>query len=264
VAGVDATARFARAIGRRPDDVRLDDAALAIAAHARPDLDPAPSRARLDDLADRAPTGDAGALVAFLFGEEGFAGNRHDYYDPANSYLPDVLDRRVGIPISLAVVALEVARRRDVELTGVGMPGHFLLAAPGTPDAWFDPFDGGRRLDLAGVARAYEGALGTLEGFGPGRLRPVDGHELVLRMLANLRNIFAARGDRGSLRWVVQLRTMVPCAPQEERAELAQLMVGEGAFTAAAVELERLGDDMGGALGAHYRDSATRLRARLN
>lgn len=261
---MDPTARFVRAIGHRPGDVRLDEAALAIAAHADPGLDPAAALAELDALAERATPGGPEAIVAFLFGEEGFAGNARDYYDPANSYLHEVLRRRVGIPISLATVALEVARRREVPLVGVGMPGHFLLAAPDVEDRWFDPFAGGRVLDLDGVAGAYRAALGTMEGFHPGRLREVDGHQHVLRMLANLRNTFAARGDRAALRWVVQLRTLVPGAPREERAELAQLLVGEGAFLPAAVELERLADDMGGELGERYRGSAARLRARLN
>ena len=84
-----------------------------------------------------------------MFVTEGFNGNTTDYGDPRNSYLDDVLDRRLGIPITLSVVMIETARRCGLPAHGVGMPGHFLVG--GGAGEWFDPFHQGARLDLAGA-----------------------------------------------------------------------------------------------------------------
>src|SRR5204862_32917 len=127
VGRVDATGRFADLVNGREAELPVDEAALLIAAHAYPELDVAEQLARLDALAlwCFAPTLDA--LVEHLFVDEDFHGNADDYYDPRNSFLNDVLDRRVGIPITLSVLTMEVGRRIGVPVAGVSMPGHFLL-----------------------------------------------------------------------------------------------------------------------------------------
>src|SRR5680860_971 len=124
---MEATERFAEMVGRPEPEIALDEAALLIAAHAYPALDIGQQLDRLDDLADQADGTGLDGLVRSLFGTQGFTGNTQDYYDPRNSYLNDVLDRRVGIPISLAVLAMSVGERVGVTLAGIGMPGHFLL-----------------------------------------------------------------------------------------------------------------------------------------
>src|SRR5205823_9498396 len=108
---------------------------------------------QLDELAVRAAGLSGAELATLLFVTEGFVGNAADYADPRNSYLDDVLDRRLGIPITLSVVMLEVGRRCGLQLHGVGMPGHFLVG--GGPGEWFDPFHDGARLDLAGCAALF-------------------------------------------------------------------------------------------------------------
>jgi regulator of sirC expression with transglutaminase-like and TPR domain len=138
---VEATAdspreRFAR-IAAAPDrDIDLDEAALWIAAEEYPTLDVRAYLARLDALASgassrlapvRSAAERAARLNHILFVEAGFAGNRTDYYDPRNSYLSDVLDRKTGIPITLAVVYMEVARRLGLDVRGISFPGHFLV-----------------------------------------------------------------------------------------------------------------------------------------
>src|SRR4029077_19206967 len=147
--------RFASLIASPSCD--LAHASLEIARIAYPDLDPAPTLEGLDTLAAAlrprlgaatAP-GDAARLLGrYLFEECGFRGNRTEYYDPRNSFLNDVLERRTGIPISLSVLAIEVGRRLGLRLEGVGSPGHCLVRVAGASDLLLlDCFDGGKAVD---------------------------------------------------------------------------------------------------------------------
>ena len=143
----------------------LAPAALAIARVEYPSLDAAPYVAQLDRMGreararigrDAAPADAVRLLNEYLYDENGFTGNREHYDDPRNSFLNDVLDRRTGLPIALAVVYLEVARRAGLAVAGVNFPGHFLLRSGGahavdlagdSPDALIiDPFHGGALL----------------------------------------------------------------------------------------------------------------------
>src|SRR5215470_10734158 len=155
------------AAGERTD---LGRGALAIARIAYPALDPAPHLATLDALAggSRArvsaaedPAQAASALGAYLFGECGFRGNQREYYDPRNSFLNDVLERRTGLPITLALVFMEAGARLGLTITGVGFPGHFLVrvAGPAGPVV-LDPFFGGRVLEPEELLTRYRTVLG--------------------------------------------------------------------------------------------------------
>lgn len=210
---MQATERFALLIQRPEPSVPLDEMAFLIAAHAHPGLDVDAQLARLDDLAARCPTSTREGVIAHLFGAEGFHGNEDDYYDPENSMLDSVLDRRMGIPITLSVVLIEVARRLGVALVGVSAPAHFIVGdeADGT---YLDPFEGGRPIDLEDRVRRY--------GLAP--LDPVGAYAIVARMLGNLKGIYAQRGDADSLRWVMRLRVLVPGVPAAEHTELKRLM----------------------------------------
>src|SRR5437762_6981207 len=159
--------RFAELVRRDEEAVPLDEAALLIAAHAYPDLDVAAELARLDELAGRCPGDELDVLLEYVFGELGFTGNRMDYYDPRNSFLNDVVARRLGIPITLAMVAMEMGRRIGVPLLGVGMPGHFLVRYG---PVVIDPFTGGRRLDEDDCRQLLSGALGA--GVDPSAFDP--------------------------------------------------------------------------------------------
>lgn len=261
---MDATARFAALLEGPEDGIRLDEGALLIAAHAYPDLDVDAQLERLDRLADRCPETDADGLMRWLFVDLGFTGNAREYHDPRNSFLNDVLDRRVGIPISLATVALAVGDRVGVGLVGIGMPGHFLLRDRDDPSAFRDPFAHGARLDEQGCRAAFHALHGDDAAFGPGYLDPVGPATILGRMLANLRGVYGAAGDRASLQWVLRLRLCIPGVPMEERAELASVLASQGRFGEAADELGELATRVGGELGAEYRRSADRVRARLN
>src|ERR1051325_2401403 len=191
--------RFAEIVAR--DDFPLDHAALLIGAWDYPERDLAGYRDRLDAIAScaepggaRAPggIGRARAISDCLFDRLGFHGNTGDYYDPRNSFLCDVLDRRCGIPISLSVLYLEVARRVGVLAQGVNFPGHFLVRAA-TEAAWLfiDPYSGGpdRRgrerppSDLESLLRKTTTPTAVLE---PSVIAAASKRQIVARMLVNL------------------------------------------------------------------------------
>lgn len=201
--------RFAALLAQQP--IPLDEAALAIAAEAYPTLDPEPYLARLDALGARVrraapgPLRPAAALRALrevLTDEEGFRGNSEDYEDPRNSFLNDVLDRKLGIPISLSVVWMEVARRAGIVLEGVGFPGHFLvkIASPGV-EVFVDPFNGGDLLGADECIARFRARSGGRE-LDPRHLEPVSTRQLLARMLQNLRRTYAERRDDVGTFWV--------------------------------------------------------------
>lgn len=133
------------------------------------------------------------ALRRFLFEEKGFRGDCEEYYEPANSYLDQVLERRRGIPITLAVVMMEVGRRVGVPLLGVGFPGHFLVRHARHLDILLDPFAGGRLVSMKDCRRILAKVCDDLP-FHPRLLRPVTHRCMLQRMLNNLRAIHASRG----------------------------------------------------------------------
>jgi regulator of sirC expression with transglutaminase-like and TPR domain len=131
-------------------------------------------------------------LRAFLFSDGGFRGDRVSYEDPQNSYLSRVLDRRRGIPVSLAVVLLLLGRRLDLPIVGIGMPGHFLVRYGTHPSGpYLDAFGGGRILTRDDCA-VWLRASGV--AFDSRMLRPVGPRYIVGRMLRNLVAVFTKRG----------------------------------------------------------------------
>jgi regulator of sirC expression with transglutaminase-like and TPR domain len=260
---VDATERFAELVGRPPDEIPLDQAALVLAQHAHPDLDASGALAQLDELARAVPEASAAAVASTLFQDAGFAGNTVDYEDPRNSYLDDVLARRLGIPISLSVVMIEVGRRRGVAVVGVGMPGHFLVRDLEDETAYFDPFHGGRQLDADGCRSLYEQIFGTQRRFTPEFLAPVDTRNILSRMLANLQNTVGRR-DPAALPWVARLRLHVPGLGVDERRRLAGMLRDAGQFGEAAAELERLAAEADGVIAETLQREAAATRARAN
>jgi regulator of sirC expression with transglutaminase-like and TPR domain len=250
----DPTARFAALLAG--PELPLDKAALLVAAHALPGLGVDDERARLDEIARGVTAPTVEAVRARLVDDLGFAGDRHTYHDARNSLLPEVLDRRVGIPLSLAIVAIEVGRRCDVPLVGVGMPGHFLVRSAVDDSRFLDLFHDGAQLDREGCreifARLHVGAAWE-ERF----LDPVGPVTIVSRMLANLANAYRRAGDREALAWTIDLRLRLPGATERDRRELAVLLGAAGRYDEAADLLEVTGR-------TEDQHSAARLRARLN
>ena len=243
---------------RAERDVPLDEAALLIAAHHHA-VDVPAQLARLDDLASDAPPA-PDALATYLFVERGFAGNSVDYADPRNSFLDDVLDRRLGLPITLSVLMLEVGRRVGVALEGVGMPGHFLVRAGS--DLFFDPFHGGARLDERGCREQFTATQGDV-AFLPAYLEPVGSHAILARMLANLVRSFVARDPVNAV-WTVRLRLRVPGVPAAERREAAALLGTLGRFEEAAEELAAIAEELDGPAASRVERDAAAYRARAN
>lgn len=201
----------------------LDEACLLIAAHARPGLDVNRYLGQLDDLAGEVLPPTLDGLVEQLFGAGGFRGNSDEYYDPRNSFLDQVLERRTGIPITLAVLAIEVGRRSGVPLWGVSMPGHFLLRDKVDPSVFVDPFNGGRlltALDCRRMHHAMSGGAPWEDAF----LNPASRLTIVVRILSNLKAVAQQRSDLGMLLWVMTLRQAVPAIAEQESAEFQQLL----------------------------------------
>jgi regulator of sirC expression with transglutaminase-like and TPR domain len=263
---MEPTERFAELVVRPDAEVALDEAALLIAGHDHP-VDIPSVMAQLDDLAAGAPT-TADGLARQLFDTLAFAGNAAEYGDPANSYLDEVLRRRLGIPITLSVLMMEIGRRTGVELHGVGMPGHFLVGAGGVggSDArrgeYYDPFHGGTRLDVAGCRDLFAAAHPGV-AFLDEYLAPVGAHAILARMLANLVQAFVRRSPASAV-WALRLRLLVPGVPSRERRDAAALLGTLGRFEEAAAALDTVADDLDDDAAARAEREAAALRARAN
>jgi regulator of sirC expression with transglutaminase-like and TPR domain len=261
---MDLVRRFA-GIVQRPV-VALDEAALVIAACAQPGLVVDAELERLDLVAAEVGERSLDGVVHLLFGAMAFAGNRLDYYDPRNSFLNCVLDRRLGIPITLSVLLIEVGRRVDVPLVGVGMPGHFLVRAEHDPDRFVDAFSGGVQLSRGGCAGLFRSLHGPTAAFHDAHLAPVGNLLIVKRMLGNLRGVYAQRDDPRSLAWVLELLAQFPDATVHEQRELASVLGAGGSFDRAAAAYERaaaMAEQHGDDAAADLRN-ALNLRARCN
>ena len=162
-----------------------------------------------------APADRIAPILRLLYGELGFRGNVADFYDPQNSFLNHVIDRRTGNPLSLAVVLLAVCRRAGVPVDGLSFPGHFLVrASKASGDfATIDPFDG-RVLTPSVLHSIYESATGDPGDIDAQFLLPASRRQIVLRMLNNLRAIYELRGDQERLRFVLERMALIN--PSEE------------------------------------------------
>ncbi len=267
----------------RSSDDRLDllTGALLIARDAHPGLDLAVQRARLDELArplsHRAlsglpPSVQARLLSDYLYVVCGFRGARADYYEPRNSFLNEVLDRRTGIPITLAVVYIEVARRLGVDALGVGFPGHFLVrlgGRPGDPSVErnepiiVDPFNQGRLLDESALTELLR-RNNVRQPLSREMLEPARTRHVVARMLMNLRGIYTSRGDGPRLLLTLdRLIDLLPDLSSElvERAKLYERLKAPGA---ALADYERyLQVEPDGAESILARNAIERLKRSL-
>jgi regulator of sirC expression with transglutaminase-like and TPR domain len=232
-------------------DVAIGAALIARDAYGTLDVDRI--LARLDhlaaplavrDLAALAPEAQADAISAHLYDALGYRGNEQDYYDPKNSLLPDVLDRQLGIPITLALVYCEVARRLGVRARGVSFPGHFLVRidARDREDApvAVDPFFGGRRLDEAALAKLLARAAPSQTLSLEEHLGPATARTMLVRMLINLKWIYSTRGDFA--RALLALDRIISLMPDSVPAlrERGMLAARLGANEAARADLSRL------------------------
>lgn len=244
--------------------IPLDEAALLIAVAARGSGELREGMTDLDVLAAEAPEPTLDGLRALLFRDLGFVGNAERYYEPANSYLDEVITRRTGIPITLAVLMLEIGRRIGVPLAGVSMPGHFLVRDKVDPEVFVDPYARGMLLDRDGCAARFHAVQGPGSVFDDTFLEPVGKRMILTRMLANLETVATMRGDRSLLQRALSLRVALPDAGLAEHRKLAAALAMSGQVVEAARVLEAYADrdDANDAVAA--RAAADQLRARLN
>ena len=196
--------RLLEALRDDRSSVPLDEAALEIATIEFPGVDSAAAAFRLDNLAEQIEsqlTPNAGALDfirsanELLFDVLQFRGNEEDYYDPRNCCLNAVLMRRLGIPISLSVVYMEVARRLTRPVYGVGLPGHFIVSYESSEARyWIDPFNRGRILSFADCSALAKQTAGVDLRANPAVLAPVSNRQILVRLLSNLKAIYL-RGE---------------------------------------------------------------------
>lgn len=233
--------------------VPLAEACFVIAAqlgHPDPVADGLASIEALADETAAASARDVGPeatasldpIVRHLFGTLGFTGDADVYYDVRNSLLPEVLRRRIGIPISLGIVLIDVAERLDVAATGVGMPGHFLVGDGAAPSRWVDAFDHGRWLDARGAEARFRAVHGADATFDPAFLAPTPRPQILARVLANLAGVYRGLGDPTRLLRTLELRCDIPGVGHAPRAqvELAEAYVTVGRVGTAIEVLEDL------------------------
>ena len=239
-----------------PNRVGLDEALLTLAA-SRPGarVDVAARLAELDGWAEAIEARTIDALRVLVYDRLDFRGDVRDYHDPANSDLASVMERRTGMPITLAVVLLAIARRVRIPLEAVGMPGHFLVRDPMAGD-YLDPFDRARPQPANALHERIQTMGLTL---APDQLDEIDDRLIVTRVLNNLTNSYLQRDVR-SLDWLLDVRLALPIEFQDPRT-LAALCEQRGRFADAADLLEACGAS---AEGDGTQRRAHALRARLN
>lgn len=240
---------FAREVSRPEPEIDMARAALLVAKEEYPQISVELYLARLDQMAEEvkdrladetAPLVVMDELSETLFERRSFRGNRDAYYDPRNSFLNDVLDRGLGIPLTLGMVTLEVGWRLGLPLEGVNFPGHFLVRYAGDAlDLLVDPFDGGkvRFGDQAQelLDRVYGGMVKVQDQF----LRTADRRDMLVRLLTNLKGIYVNVEDHErALAAVERILLINPTAPSEHKTR-GMLLVRLGRREDAAEQLER-------------------------
>lgn len=247
----DPAARLAALAGLPDGEIDLIEGALLVAAAMQPGLDAGAETARLARLGDEARARLDGAcgpcidgerlrrLTAFLYREHGFAGDSETRCHPDNSLLNRVLDRRRGLPLTLALVLIEVGRRAGVPLVGVAFPGHFLVRHAHHPEIVLDPFDGGRPLTRCECAELLARIAGRDVEFHPRLLQPAPRRDILLRLLNNLHAAHLRRGDVASALTDLDLALLLlPGEPARLRAR-GMLRLRTCDFAGAADDLER-------------------------
>jgi regulator of sirC expression with transglutaminase-like and TPR domain len=273
IAAADARRRFAEEISRAEGSIDLARAVLLIAAEEEPRwCDVEGCLGLLDEWGGEARArfaADAGraveALNEYLFGELGFVGNAVSYYDPRNSLLHRVLERRTGIPITLSIVYMEVGRRAGLEVEGLGLPGHFIVRArwPGGEPTLVDPFNG-RSTDADECQQRLDMIYNGQVPLGEEHLRAAGARAILARVLGNLKGVYAqAKLYRRALAAVERILLLAP-HDLEERRDRGMLLAQLERFAEAAADTQSYLDQSAGAEDAEaVREQLKKIRARL-
>jgi regulator of sirC expression with transglutaminase-like and TPR domain len=226
----------------------LDRAALIMALEEYPSLDIQSYLRRLDTFAaraealigaDRTATSVIQSINEVLFVQEGLRGNAEDYYDPRNSYLNEVLDRRLGIPISLSVIYMEIAKRIDFSIRGVGFPGHFLMKhAAKDRDIIVDAFNLGRILTPNDCQELLDKTYNGTVSMNAALFQPMEKRSIITRMLYNLKGVYMQKEQhQKALSAIERILMLNPWTPSEVR-DRGLLYMQTGLFAKALVDLD--------------------------
>lgn len=230
----------------------LTDAALEIARLEYPQLDPAPTRetlarfgdlaaARVKPLADQPPRERVRAVNDVIYDEAGFEGDRETYDDIRNSCLNAVVTRRRGIPITLAIVYIDIATRAGLDVRGVSFPGHFLVRCSGEghhDDLILDPFTGGVELSEVDLRRILMTHMGDDAVFEPGLVTPASPRATVERMLTNIKRLYVRQQAFADARRVTDMLLAINPADMDERRDRGLLSFHLGDMHGALRDLE--------------------------
>ena len=241
--------RWQRIVSMPDDRINIAEAALVIAAEEYPDLDVDAYLGRIDDMAaglrkrlrqDITATETIIALNRYVFGELAFAGNADDYYDPRNSFLNDVMDRRLGIPITLSVIYIEIGRRVGLALHGVSFPGNFLVKCVVRDGAIIlDPYAGGASLgveDLQQRLKTLHQGIDSTPALVKDMLFTAGGKEILARVLRNLKGIYLQQNDM--LKALSATERIIALAPEvaEEYCDRGKIYLDLECFRAALAD----------------------------
>ena len=201
----EARRRFRELAAGEITNANLAEGALLIALEEYPQLDVEESLQQLDALAERVlrrggegepPVFRLGHLHAEMFDADGYTGDDDSYYDPRNAYLNEVIERKLGLPIALSIVFLHVAERVGLTAFGVGLPGHYLVKVQfELNEVYVDPFRGGTTLTMPEIAELLHQVSGGQVKLASEHLRSSTGRQTLIRLLANLQNMWGRRGE---------------------------------------------------------------------
>ena len=233
----------------RPErEIDLGRTVLLVAKEEYPQLSVERCLARLDHLCERvkdrldeesAPPVVLNELISVLYEREGLKGNQEAYYDPRNSFLNDVLDRRLGIPLTLGIVALEVGWRLGLPLEGVSFPMHFLVRFSGSEvRLLIDPFDGGRIVFEDQAQELLDRAFGGTVRLQPSFLRAATKRDMIFRLLTNLKSLYVNTSDHARALSVVERMLMVRPGSTEDLRDRGVLLAHLGRASEAREQLE--------------------------
>ena len=251
-----------------PDpEIDLARAALLVAKEEYPQLSVDRYLARLEQLGERvkdrldeesAPPVVLNELISVLYEREGLKGNHEAYYDPRNSFLNDVLDRRLGIPLTLGIILLEVGWRLGLPLEGVSFPMHFLVRFAGSEvRLLIDPFDGGRVVFEDQAQELLDRAFGGTVRLQPSFLRPATRRDMIFRLLTNLKSLYVNTSDNQRALSVVERMLIVRPGSTEDLRDRGVLLAHLGRASEAYEQLEAYIDQ------APYAEDVTRMRSLL-
>lgn len=264
----------------REPECDLAEAALLCCVEADPALDVEGQLLRIDALADRLrstnrlPSGeavhDARALGRFLADDLGFTGDTETYNDPRNGLLSEVLERRRGLPITLSILLLAIARRLRVPAYPIALPGHVVVGVIGEAGSdrpvVVDPFHDGRLVDEPELASRVRALTHGQLGFRRAMLRPTPAPALIRRVLNNLTRDFTSAGSQTDALWTVELKLLLPGSVPDDHRVLGELLVALGRFDEAADAYEAYVELVDGDAPdiTEVSRQAIRARAKLN